>query len=80
MQLFSMGVMIALVGCTGVCYQRGAVASAGSSSFVVTAAVGGYTSDHLCQKLGDKWAWNIFVTALMFVGPGFLIWVLDPRA
>jgi hypothetical protein len=42
---------------------------------MVTAAVGGYTSSLLYQKLGgEKWAWNIFVTALMFVGPAFVIW------
>jgi hypothetical protein len=75
LQLFSMVVMVVLVGCIGVFYQRGAVASAGIVSYMVTAAVSGYTSAHLYQKLGgEKWAWNIFVTALMFVGPAFVIW------
>jgi len=75
LQLFGMVVMIVLVGCIGVFYQRGAVASAGVISYMVTAAISGYTSAHLYQKLGgEKWAWNIFVTALMFVGPGFVIW------
>jgi hypothetical protein len=75
LQLFSMVVMVVLVGCIGVFYQRGAVASAGIVSYMVTAAVSGYTSAHLYQKLGgEKWAWNIFVTALMFVGPAFCIW------
>lgn len=75
LQLFSMVVMIVLVGCIGVFYQRGAVASAGVISYMVTAAISGYTSAHLYQKLGgEKWAWNIFVTALMFVGPAFVIW------
>jgi len=74
-QLFSMVVMIVLVGCIGVFYQRGAVASAGAVSYMVTAAVGGYTSANLYHKLGgEKWAWNIFVTALTFVGPAFCIW------
>lgn len=74
-QLVSMVVMIVLVGCIGVFYQRGAVASAAVVSYMVTAAIGGYVSAHLYQKLGgEKWAWNIFVTALCFVGPGFLIW------
>merc|ERR1711964_259489 len=42
---------------------------------MVTAAVGGYVSASLYQKLGgEKWAWNIFVTALAFVGPAFGIW------
>merc|ERR1712176_742017 len=41
-QLFSMIMMIVLVGCVGVFYQRGAVASAGVVSYMVTAAVGGY--------------------------------------
>lgn len=75
LQLFGMVVMVVLVGCIGVFYQRGAVASAGVISYMVTAAISGYTSAHLYQKLGgEKWAWNIFVTALMFVGPGFVIW------
>lgn len=75
LQLFSMVVMIVLVGCIGVYYQRGAVASAAVISYMVTAAVGGYGSAGLYQKLGgEKWAWNIFVTALMFAGPAFVIW------
>merc|ERR1719515_532501 len=42
---------------------------------MISAAIGGYVSASLYQKLGgEKWAWNIFVTALMFVGPGFVIW------
>merc|ERR1719316_883214 len=60
-QLFAMIVMIVLVGCIGVFYQRGAVASAGVISYMVTAAIGGFVSAHLYQKLGgEKWAWNIF--------------------
>merc|ERR1719384_617 len=42
---------------------------------MVTAAIAGYCSASMYQKLGgEKWAWNIFVTALMFVGPAFVIW------
>merc|ERR1711972_994078 len=42
---------------------------------MVTAAVGGFGSANLYHKLGgEKWAWNIFVTALMFVGPAFVVW------
>merc|ERR1711972_519719 len=42
---------------------------------MVTAAVGGFGSANLYHKLGgEKWAWNIFVTALMFVGPTFAVW------
>mmetsp|Transcript_43813 Transcript_43813/g.80000 ORF Transcript_43813/g.80000 Transcript_43813/m.80000 type:complete len:599 (+) Transcript_43813:81-1877(+) len=75
MQLFTMVVMVVLVGCIGVYYQRGAVASAAVVSYMVTAAVAGYVSAHLYQKLGgEKWAWNIFVTALMFTGPLFVVW------
>merc|ERR1712151_749442 len=74
-QLFTMGTMMVLVGCIGVFYQRGAVASAGIVSYMVTAAISGYGSAHLYQKLGgEKWAWNIFVTAIIFTGPGFVIW------
>merc|ERR1712176_1107497 len=74
-QLFSMVVMMVLVGCIGVFYQRGAVASAGIVSYMVTAAISGYGSAYLYQKLGgEKWAWNIFVTAMMFVGLSFVIW------
>lgn len=74
-QLFSVVVMVVLVGCIGVFYQRGAVASVGVVCYMVTAAIGGYYSANLYQKLGgEKWAWQIFVTALMFTGPGFVIW------
>jgi hypothetical protein len=74
-QLFSMAVMLVLVGCVGTFYKRGAVVSVGVVSYMVTAAVGGYGSAHLYQKLGgEKWAWNIFVTAVTFVGPAFVIW------
>merc|ERR1719171_1047757 len=42
---------------------------------MITATVSGYTSANLYQKLGgEKWAWNIFVTAVTFVGPLFVIW------
>merc|ERR1719395_106755 len=75
LQLFGMVVMVVLVGCIGVFYQRGAVASAGIVSYMVTAAVSGYISANLYQKLGgEKWAWNIFVTALTFVLPAFCCW------
>jgi len=74
-QIFSMVMMIVLVGCVGVFYQRGAVASVGVISYMITSAVGGYKSSQLYHKLGgEKWAWNIFATALMFVGPAFHIW------
>eukprot|EP00927_Polykrikos_kofoidii_P071047 TRINITY_DN67383_c0_g1_i1.p1 TRINITY_DN67383_c0_g1~~TRINITY_DN67383_c0_g1_i1.p1 ORF type:complete len:626 (+),score=71.18 TRINITY_DN67383_c0_g1_i1:68-1879(+) len=74
-QLFGMIVMIVLVGCIGVFYQRGAVASASVVSYMITSVVSGYVSAHLYQKLGgEKWAWNIFATAHMFVGPAFVIW------
>jgi hypothetical protein len=74
-QLFSMVFVMVLVGCVGVFYQRGAVASAGVISYMVTAMVSGYGSAHLYQKLGgEKWAWNIFVTAIAFSGPAFVIW------
>lgn len=74
-QLFSMVVMIVLVGCIGVFYQRGAVASASVVCYMGTSVISGYVSASLYQKLGgEKWAWNIFVTAVMFVGPGFVVW------
>lgn len=75
LQLFAMAVMVVLVGCIGAFYKRGAMASAGVISYMITATVSGYTSANLYQKLGgEKWAWNIFVTALAFVGPAFVIW------
>lgn len=75
LQLFSVMIMMVLVGCIGVYYQRGAVASAGVVSYMITAAVGGYASASLYHKLGgEKWAWNIFVTAVMFAGPAFVVW------
>merc|ERR1719359_2457815 len=42
--LFFMVIMMVLVGCVGVFYQRGAVASMAVVSYMVTAAVSGYTS------------------------------------
>merc|ERR550514_473858 len=75
MQLFSMVVMIVLVGCVGTFYQRGAVATVGVITYMITAAISGFVSAHLYQKLGgEKWAWNILVTALCFAGPAFVIW------
>ncbi|CAJ1349693.1 unnamed protein product [Effrenium voratum] len=74
-QLTSMMFMVVLVGCIGTYYQRGAVASAAVISYMVTALLGGFVSANLYQKLGgEKWAWNIFITALSFMGPAFLIW------
>lgn len=74
-QLTSMMFMVVLVGCIGAYYQRGAVASAAVISYMVTALLGGFVSANLYQKLGgEKWAWNIFITALSFMGPAFLIW------
>jgi len=74
-QLFSMVLVIVLVGCVGVFYQRGAVASVAVISYMVTAAVSGYVSANLYKKLGgEKWAWNIFATCVTFTGPGFLVW------
>ncbi|CAE7816993.1 TMN4 [Symbiodinium sp. CCMP2592] len=74
-QMTSMMIMVVLVGCIGAYYQRGAVASAAVISYMVTALLGGFVSANLYQKLGgEKWAWNIFMTALCFMGPAFLIW------
>merc|ERR1711957_375127 len=43
--------------------------------YMITATVAGYGSAQMYQQLGgEKWAWNIFITAVMFVGPGFVIW------
>merc|ERR1719261_1757849 len=70
-----MCVMVVLVGCIGIYYQRGAVASSAVIFYMISAAIGGYTSGGMYQQLGgEKWTWNIFVTAVMFVGPGFVIW------
>jgi len=74
-QLTSMVVFVILVGCMGSHYQRGAVASAAVISYMITSLLGGYISANLYQKLGgEKWAWNIFITALSFMGPAFIIW------
>merc|ERR1719329_1357810 len=74
-QLLTAIVMVVLVGCLGTFYQRGALASAAVVSYMVSAAVSGYFSAHLYHKLGgEKWAWNIFVTALTFVLPAFCCW------
>jgi hypothetical protein len=74
-QLLTAIVMVVLVGCLGTFYQRGALASAAVVSYMISAAVSGYFSAHLYQKLGgEKWAWNIFVTALTFVLPAFCCW------
>jgi len=71
-QLLIAIVMVILVRCLGTFYQRGALASAAVVSYMVSAAVSGYFSAHLYHKLGgEKWAWNIFATALTFVLPGF---------
>ena len=76
----SMMFMVVLVGCIGSFYQRGAVASAAVISYMVTALLGGFVSANLYQKLGgERWAWNIFITALSFMGPAFLIWPKPQR-
>lgn len=39
--------------------------------------LGGYVSARLYNSLGgEKWAWNIFVTAIAFMGPAFGIWMI----
>eukprot|EP00427_Karlodinium_veneficum_P020299 CAMPEP_0169130312 /NCGR_PEP_ID=MMETSP1015-20121227/37630_1 /TAXON_ID=342587 /ORGANISM="Karlodinium micrum, Strain CCMP2283" /LENGTH=365 /DNA_ID=CAMNT_0009194465 /DNA_START=83 /DNA_END=1177 /DNA_ORIENTATION=+ len=56
LQLFFMVLVIVAVGCVGVFYQRGAVASVGIVAYMVTAAISGYASANLYQKLGgEKW-------------------------
>merc|ERR1719389_380645 len=44
LQLFSMVVMVVLVGCIGIYYQRGAVVSVAVISYMVTSILGGYVS------------------------------------
>ncbi|EER14566.1 conserved hypothetical protein [Perkinsus marinus ATCC 50983] len=76
-QLLLAAVLVVLVGCIGLYYQRGAVMTAGIISYLITAASGGYVSARLYNSLGgEKWAWNIFVTAIAFMGPAFGIWMI----
>lgn len=74
-QITLMVIVVVLVGCLGTFYQRGAVVSVAVISYMVTSIIGGYVSASLYQKMGgEKWAWNIFMTALAFTGPGFVVW------
>lgn len=76
LQLFFMVLAVVLVGCVGFFYRRGAVASFGVVCYMLTAVVAGYASAQMYQRLGgEKWAWNIFMTATMFVGPTFVVWL-----
>ncbi|KAF4665793.1 hypothetical protein FOL47_004422 [Perkinsus chesapeaki] len=76
-QLLLASILVVLVGCVGLYYKRGAVMTAGIICYLITAASGGYVSARLYNSLGgEKWAWNIFVTAIFFMGPAFGIWMI----
>jgi len=77
-QLFSMIMLIVIVGCIAQYYERGAVASAAVVCYMLTAFIGGFVSAAMYQTLGgEKWAWNIFLTALSFTGPVFGVWCIN---
>ncbi|CEL94236.1 unnamed protein product [Vitrella brassicaformis CCMP3155] len=75
-QLFLMVIGTVLVGTSGLyLFERGGVLTFAFATFLVTAFLAGYLSAWLYRKLGgQKWAWNIVITAMMFVGPLFVIW------
>eukprot|EP00922_Rhytidocystis_sp_ex-Travisia-forbesii_P072313 GHVS01107819.1.p1 GENE.GHVS01107819.1~~GHVS01107819.1.p1 ORF type:complete len:615 (-),score=44.75 GHVS01107819.1:57-1901(-) len=74
-QLFLVVVTIVLVGCFAPYLERGAVLTAGFVGYMLTSFLAGYISANIYRRLGGiKWAWNIVITALMFMGPIFLIW------
>ncbi|KAF4652997.1 hypothetical protein FOZ61_009271 [Perkinsus olseni] len=75
-QLLLALILVVIVGCIGFYYRRGAMMTAGVICYLITAASGGYVSARLYNSLGgEKWAWNIFVTAIAFMGPSFGIWM-----
>eukprot|EP00916_Digyalum_oweni_P017371 GHVL01028449.1.p1 GENE.GHVL01028449.1~~GHVL01028449.1.p1 ORF type:complete len:522 (+),score=21.24 GHVL01028449.1:229-1794(+) len=74
-QIFFVMLSLLVLGTTGIYYRRGVLVSVGGTCYMITAAIGGYVSAHLYASLGgQKWAWNIVLTALMFSGPAFIAW------
>eukprot|EP00386_Alphamonas_edax_P009356 GDKI01030793.1.p1 GENE.GDKI01030793.1~~GDKI01030793.1.p1 ORF type:complete len:574 (+),score=123.34 GDKI01030793.1:135-1724(+) len=74
-QLVLMVVGVVVVGCFGIYFERGAILTAAGACYVATSFISGYISAFLYRRLGgQKWAWNILITALAFVGPAFIIW------
>jgi len=73
--LFLVAVTVVMVGCFSPYLERGALLSFGVFGYILTSFIAGYISANLYRRLGGvKWAWNIIVTALMFMGPAFVIW------
>jgi len=73
--LFLVAVTVVLVGCFSPYLERGAVLSFAIFGYIATSFTAGYISANLYRRIGGvKWAWNIVVTGLMFLGPAFVIW------
>lgn len=58
-------------------HHHGSMLAAAIPLYAATCFIGGYTSGVLYKMLGgDRWAWNIVLSASLFTMPFFLIWAL----
>eukprot|EP00923_Selenidium_pygospionis_P003625 GHVN01005750.1.p1 GENE.GHVN01005750.1~~GHVN01005750.1.p1 ORF type:complete len:601 (-),score=59.76 GHVN01005750.1:139-1920(-) len=73
--LFFVVVCIVLIGAVTPYLERGALLTSGIFGYLLTSFIAGYISSNLYGRLGGvKWAWNIIITTVMFMGPAFVVW------
>lgn len=67
-------IIMALFGMFNV-HRHGAMNTAAVLLYALTCCVSGYVSNSMYKQInGDKWAWNLILTASLFSVPFFVIW------
>eukprot|EP00030_Apusomonadida_sp_AF-17_P007940 a844710_110.p1 GENE.a844710_110~~a844710_110.p1 ORF type:complete len:601 (-),score=286.26 a844710_110:41-1810(-) len=77
-QLFALFFSLLVLAVVGVFYptNRGLMQTAAIILYALTSFIAGYSSAALYKKLnGERWAWNLVQTSLLFTGPFFVIWL-----
>eukprot|EP01135_Chromosphaera_perkinsii_P004561 Nk52_evm31s288 gene=Nk52_evmTU31s288 len=76
-QFLAMGVTILVLALSNVfnTYRHDSINSAAVVLYAITSFVAGYVSGYWYRKLGgERWTWNLVLTAITFAGPFFLVW------
>ncbi|XP_074838462.1 transmembrane 9 superfamily member 1 [Carettochelys insculpta] len=65
---------MALMGMFNV-HRHGAINSAAVLLYALTCCISGYVSSHFYRQIGgERWVWNIILTASLFSAPFFVTW------
>jgi len=78
-QFFTMIMAILMLAVVGVFYptNRGLMQTAAVVLYALTCFIGGFVSSQLYRQMrGERWAWNIVQTSLLFAVPFFITWFI----